>query len=249
MDARRQRRPLSRPLATLGLRCLGFGLTQLLVALVLVMSGRRASESASYWLLSGALINLGTLLWLWRATSAEGQPLRSVWLADQRQWKKDLGVFAFTLLVGGPVAFFPMQWLSLALWGDPQTGSRLMFTAAPAWVALGAGLVFALSHPFAELPAYCGYSLPRLREALGSRWAAGALVAAALSLQHVTLPFLFDWRFVVYRALMFLPFALGITVAVDRRPSLLPYFMGVHFLMDAQLPVMVWLVSTGKMTM
>jgi membrane protease YdiL (CAAX protease family) len=48
---------------------------------------------------------------------------------------------------------------------------------------------------------------------------------------------------------MYLPFALLVAVAIDRRPSLLPYFMGVHFLMDAQLPLMVWMVSTGRMTM
>lgn len=82
-----------------------------------------------------------------------------------------------------------------------------------------------------------------------ARWAAVGLVAAALSLQHVTMPFLLDWRFGVYRALMYLPFALGVAFAIDWRRSLLPYFMGMHFLMDAQLPVFVWLVSTGRMTM
>lgn len=243
MDARLQA-PLARPLLTLGFRLAGFALVQLAVALFV-----GTSESAHYWLLSAAVTNLATIAWLARATAVEGRGLRAVWLADQRQWKKDLGVLGLTLLVGGPVAFFPMQWLSLALWGDAQMGSRLMFTAAPLWVFLGAGAVFALSHPFAELPAYCGYAMPRLREALGSRWAAVALVAAALSLQHIALPLLFDVRFIVWRALMYLPFAVLSAVAIDRRPSLLPYFMGVHFLMDAQLPVMVWLVSAGKMTM
>ncbi len=248
MDTHRQV-PLGLPVATLGFRLLGFGGVQAAVAGTLAVLGQAPSESARYWLLSAAVTNLATLAWLARATALEGRGLRAVWLRDQKEWKKDLGILAATLLLGGPVAFFPMQWLSTALWGDPQMGSRLMFTAAPAWVFVGAGLVFALSHPFAELPAYCGYALPRLRDRLGSRWVAVALVAMALSAQHVTMPWIGDLRFIAWRGLMYVPFALLVAVAIDRRPSLLPYFMAVHFLMDAQLPVMVWLVTTGQMTM
>ena len=242
MDDRTRSVSLARPAMTLGFRLVGFGVVQLICAVFI-------AEASRFWLVSAALTNVATLLWLQRSTSAERLPLRTVWLADQRAWKKDLGLFAATLAVGGPFAFFPMQWLSLALWGDANAGARLMFTAAPAWVAFGAGALFVLTQPFAELPAYCGYALPRLRSALGSRWAAVALVAAALSLQHLTLPFLLDWRFLIWRALMYLPFAALVAIAIDRRPSLLPYFMGVHFLMDAQLPLMVWWVTTGQMTM
>jgi hypothetical protein len=64
-----------------------------------------------------------------------------------------------------------------------------------------------------------------------------------LSLQHVTLPLVLDWRFVLWRALMFLPFALLLAVVLDRRPRLLPYLVIVHILLDAAAAAQVLLAS------
>lgn len=104
-----------------------------------------------------------------------------------------------------------------------------------------------LSIAFSELPAYAGYTLPRLQALTGKRGAMVLVVAAALAAQHVALPLVFDWRFVVWRALMYAPFALFIVWAIDRRPTLLPYFMGMHALIDLSVPVYVLLASLGKL--
>ena len=52
---------------------------------------------------------------------------------------------------------------------------------------------------------------------------AGQTVTAfVLSTQHVFLPTLFDWRFIAWRGLMILPFALWFGFALDRRPRPCP---------------------------
>ena len=73
------------------------------------------------------------------------------------------------------------------------------------------------------------------------------MVAAACchAFQHVALPLILDWRFVIWRLLMFLPFALFIAWVIDRRRTVLPYMMGAHGLLDAQLPVFILLASLG----
>lgn len=43
----------------------------------------------------------------------------------------------------------------------------------------------------------------------------------------------------LWRGLMFLPFALVVAFAIHRRPQLLPYLMVVHGLLDLQLPLML----------
>ena len=235
-------------MGTLAFRTVAFLAVQGSVALVFAARGGEPAQSSRFWLMSAAVGNLATLGWLKVLTEREGLSLRSLFGVDGRHWKLDLKAFLLTLLVGGPLAFFPMQWASAALWGDAAMGSRLMFVAAPGWVIFGAGLVFVVSQPFAELPTYCGYVLPRLQACLGS-WAAVALVTLALSAQHVALPFVLDCRFTVWRATMYLPFALLTVVSIQRRPTLMPWFMGMHFLMDLQLPALVWLVSTGRMQM
>lgn len=50
--------------------------------------------------------------------------------------------------------------------------------------------------------------------------------------QHITLPLLFDVRFIVWRLLMFLPFALFLGLVIHWHKQLLPYLMVVHALMD-----------------
>lgn len=69
------------------------------------------------------------------------------------------------------------------------------------------------------------------------------LSAGFLELQHVSLPLIFDWRFIVWRGLMFLPFALLLGWALHRRPGLLPYLVVVHILFDLLVAVQVLAAS------
>ena len=57
------------------------------------------------------------------------------------------------------------------------------------------------------------------------------------------LPLLFDWRFVAWRALMFLPFALWMGFVIHRRPTTLPYLVIGHALLDLSLPILVLIAS------
>lgn len=65
------------------------------------------------------------------------------------------------------------------------------------------------------------------------------LVGSVLSLQHMFFSFQLDWRYDLWLALKFLPFALWTGVVVDRRPNALHYLMLLHFLIDATLPYLV----------
>jgi hypothetical protein len=108
-------------------------------------------------------------------------------------------------------------------------------------------VLFPISIALSELPAYCGYALPRLQALTGRRGATVLVVAAVFALQHVALPLVFDWRFATWRLLMYAPFALFVTWAIDRRPTLMPYFMGMHAFIDLSVPIYVLLASTGRL--
>ena len=70
----------------------------------------------------------------------------------------------------------------------------------------------------AEIPTYFGFVMPRF-EAQGMRpWVALALPALLLSLQHAAVPLLFDVRYMLWRGLMFLPFAFLVGIVVYWRP-------------------------------
>jgi hypothetical protein len=70
-------------------------------------------------------------------------------------------------------------------------------------------------------------------------------VGVVLSLQHLFLSFRPDLPYACWLGLRFLPFALWTGWVMDRRPTVLPYLMGAHALMDAPLAYLALTVSRG----
>lgn len=234
---------------TLFARIVLFAACQALVALLQLVAGAAHPWDASvaWWPVSATVANLLTIALLARMTRAEGLPLSALWNRSALTWKRDVLWFLGAFVVLGPIAMLPSSLLAIALWGDVNATTPIMFQALPAWVAWLTLVLFPLSIAFSELPAYAGYTLPRLQAVTGRRGAMVLAVAAVLAAQHVALPLVFDWRFALWRALMYAPFALFIIWAIDRRPTLLPYFMGMHALIDLSVPIYVLLVSTGRL--
>lgn len=199
--------------------------------------------SADWWLGWFAIANIVTLVLLQRQLAGEGFRLRDMYRVRRVSLSADLRWVAVALALAGPIGFLPNLLLGQALWGTAQAGADLSFRALPLAGAIAILLVFPVVQAAAELPTYFGYVMPRLQTLYG--WRSGALVVTAvmLSTQHLFLPLLFDGRFLVWRGLMFIPFAFFIGFVIYRRPTTLPYLVVAHGLLDASLPLMVLIAS------
>ena len=203
------------------------------------------SASAAWWLWYVSITNIICILLLARFSRAEGRRLRDVFFASKSTWRGDLG-WTFAALAGIAVAaLIPGMLLARALWGSSNYPNGLLIQPLPILAVYPLFVVMPVSQALAELPTYWGYVAPRLRASGASRWVVIGLVGAVLSVQHMFMAFQLDWRYDLWLALRYLPFALWVGYIVDRRPTSLPYLMGVHFLMDASLPVLLLLVSGG----
>jgi hypothetical protein len=60
-----------------------------------------------------------------------------------------------------------------------------------------------------------------------------------LGLQHIAVPLLFDARYILWRGLMFIPFAFFAAIVLHWRPRLLPYMVIAHVLMDMSFVAML----------
>jgi hypothetical protein len=103
----------------------------------------------------------------------------------------------------------------------------------PVWAAVIGLVIWPITHGLAELPTYFGYAMPRLETRTGHPWLAVSLASFFLAAQHIALPLLLDGRFIAWRMLMFIPFALMVGILLHWRPRLLPYMVIVHILIDA----------------
>jgi hypothetical protein len=224
---------LASPWFMLVSRSILFLLSQSLITLNLSAAGTTNAwdASARWWTFFVILANIVSIYLLVRNFRAEGKHYLEVIRFSRATLKKDLLVFFGSSIIGLPIAGAPMNVLGTALFGDRMIPINMMFIPLPAW-ALVVSLLFPLTIGFAELPTYFGYVMPRLEAGIKNGWAAWLIASFFLSAQHMFLPLILDGRFMLWRLGMYMPFALFAGLMLKLRPSLLPYFMIVHALVD-----------------
>lgn len=225
--------PASRPWLMLVSRSALFLLFQLSIALIAVLAGISPAwmEAARYWTLIALFANLVSIYLLARLYRAEGKRYLDAIKFSRAAWRKDLLWFIGASIIGMPIAGAPMNILGQAIFGNRMTPVYMLFQTLPPW-ALLVSLLFPLTVAFAELPTYFGYCMPRLAAQLKNGWLAWLLASFFLGAQHMFLPLVPDGRFMLWRLLMYMPFALFAGFFLKLRPALLPYFMIVHTLVD-----------------
>lgn len=219
-----------------------FMLSQGLIALLLLAAGTGSAweEAGRYWTFIASLTNFASLYLLIRAFNAEGKRYWDILRFSRETWKTDLAWFVGFSIVGMPLAAAPREPLAAAIFGDAMIATNMFFRPIPMWVFV-LSFIFPLTIWFAELPTYFGFSMPRLEAQLRNGWVAWLIASFFLAAQHMFLPTILDGGYLLWRFGMFLPFALFTGLALKLRPTLLPYFVVVHALMD-MTTVLVYLM-------
>jgi len=218
-----------------------FAFWQLLFALgfLLVGSARPWEASVSWWLLSASLGNITNIALLTWVARREGLRLNQLFNFERRTWKWDVLLVIAATVVAAPLGYFPNPLLARALFGNPSAAIAMMFRPLPGWAIILVAIIFPITIALSELPNYYGYVMPRLKTMSASGWRIVVLVGVVHAFQHVTLPLQFDVRFMVWRFGMFLLFALFVAWLINWRPSVLPYLMIIHGLLDSSLAALV----------
>ncbi len=225
---------------------LSFGLL-LLLALGYAFFGKESpiNAASAWWLWFVTISNIACIVLMVRFGRKEGVRLRDIYFARRATWKGDLAWFLLAGVVSAIIAMLPGTLIAQALWGDANYPNSLLFQPLPLWAIYPLFLLMPTTQALAELPIYWGYVAPRLRAAGMSRWQVIGIVGSALSIQHMFFSFQLDWRYNLWLAVKFLPFALWTGLVLERRPTTLPYLMAMHFLLDASLPLLLLLAAKG----
>jgi hypothetical protein len=218
-----------------------FTLIQAGLAAALWLAGRTESweAAAAWWPIGIVLANGICVLALVRVFRGEGGSFWSLFRIERANVKSDLLAMLAVLAIVGPLGVFPNLLLARWLFDDPEVVLPFLIRPLPLWAAWVSVIAFPVTQGLAELSTYFGYAMPRLQSQGLRPWQAIALPALMLGLQHIALPLVFDWRYLVWRGLMFVPFALGVGVTLHWRPRLLPYTAAVHVLMDVSFAAML----------
>ena len=221
-------------------RIILFATFQALLALILFLTGavQAWETAANWWPITVAAVDLVSLLLLIRIFAAEGGRFWDLFRIERGAIKRDLPALLLLLVLLGPASYLPNVWLGQALFGDPEATLALIVRPLPTWAVFAAIVLFPVGQGLTELPTYFGYVMPRFQAQGMQRWLAVSIPALILALQHIAVPLLFDGRFITWRALMFVPFAFLVGIALMLRPRLMPYMVVVHVLMDMAFAIM-----------
>lgn len=231
---------IQKPLFMLVIRSLLFLLFQALIALTFLFKGSSEAwnASAAWWPFAIILTNLVCLGLLICFYKQEGNSFWVVFRIERKSIKRDLIFMLGFLFFGGLLGYLPNILSARWLFGDPQVALDMLVRPMPVWAAITGVVLFPLLQGLVEIPTYMLYAMPRL-EAGGLRpWMAVGVSSFWLSTQHIFAPFLPDGRFIFYRLVMFLPFAILVATVMRARPRLMPYMAAMHVLMDMSVAVL-----------
>lgn len=222
-----------------------FFAAQSIFAVGFYMAGSAAAweEGANWWPIAVAAANLVVLALLIRLFKAEGKRYWDIFRFERQHVKGDLLAVLGVTLLAAPVSYLPNILLGEWLFGSSEATLDLFIRPLPLWAVYLSVLVFPLTQGVTELPTYFAYVMPRFKAHGMQKWLAISLPALMLGLQHIAVPLLFDMRFITWRALMYIPFAFLLGIAIHWRPRLLPYFVIIHVLMNMSLAPMFLAVA------
>ena len=229
------------PQAMLTLRTIAFIAIQSLLAFFFILFKQDAAwqKAADWWPFVVVITNILCLLILTRLFRQQGWRYLDIFTIRTEFVKKDLLLMLPILIASGLLSMAPNLLLAQALMGDPQAVLDAMLRPLPLWAAIASLVLFPLTQGLVEIPTYFSYVMPGFKAQGMPNWLAVGLPALFLSLQHIGIPFILDPRYLLVRALMFLPFALFLGWFMYWRPRLLPYLAIMHVLMDASMAVLL----------
>jgi len=213
-----------------------------LMALILFALHRPSPWRAAgdWWGVYGTLVDIGCLIGLRHFTRREGIRLRDLLGPVQMRRGRDLFLGLGYFLLVFPFFLGGSYGARLLLYGstDKTLNSYLLHMhQLPVWATVYSVTLWWMIWSPTEEATYNAYAMPRLQALTGRTWIACAIVGFFWAAQHCALPFIPDWRFIVFRFLAFLPGVLVMMLIYLRTRRLAPLIVA-HWPMDITAAIM-----------
>jgi hypothetical protein len=228
--------PWAGPLLLVSARTVLLLVTQGLLALVFFAQHRPMPWRAAgdYWAVYGTLVDIGCLLGLRYFTRREGIRLRDLIGPVHMRRGHDLWLglgfylLIFPFFLGG--GYFAQKVLYGSS-GDSPLKYLVHPHPLPIWAIVYSLTLWWIIWSPTEETTYQAYVLPRLQALTGRTWIAVVIVGFFWTVQHCALPFVPDWRYILFRFLAFLPGILMLMLVYLRTRRLAPLIVS-HWPMD-----------------
>jgi hypothetical protein len=209
--------------------------SQALVAAIYLLRSHPSpwSAAAPWWSVYATLVDLGCLALMLKFTRIEGIHLRDLVGKTHLRGGHDIWLGLACLAVGfvffGLVAQVASRIVLGTVQPNPYPG-LLSARVLPWWGTFYSLLFWIIWSPTEEMT-YQGFALARIEALCGRTWPAVLLVALWWALQHSFIPFIVEWRYIVWRFFFFLPGVLAFLLIYLRLRRLPPLILA-HWSLD-----------------
>jgi len=201
------------------------------------ITNQNYADASHWWSPLCTLYNILTILLLILVSKIEKIKFRSLFFqgSDQLKFKSTL-IFTLVMLmigVGGMLGFSFLFYKGLP---------EFLVQPIPVGLAIVNLFLLPLTIVFAELPLYFGYSLKKIAKNTGKPVIAIAYTVFFYALQHSFIPLLWDFKYILFRFLSFLPLMLFLGIQYHKKQNLSQMMIG-HGVMDLSTGMQVLIMS------
>lgn len=237
----------SGPLLLVGARSVLLLASQTLMALVLLAAHRPNPRRAAgdWWNIYGTLVDVGCLIGLRYFTRREGIRLRDLLGQVRLRRGRDVFLGLGYFLLAFPFFLGASYGAQLLLFRSAQQSPYTYLVhvhSLPLWATVYSLTLWWMLWSPTEEATYQAYVLPRLEVLSGRTWIALFTVGFCWAAQHCFLPFVPDWKFLLFRFLGFLPGVFILMLLYLRTRRLAPLIVA-HWPMDIAAAIFTFIYS------
>ncbi|HKJ82043.1 MAG TPA: CPBP family intramembrane glutamic endopeptidase [Ignavibacteriaceae bacterium] len=213
-------------------------LSQGIIALILLLmkDSDPWENSSKWWTVYGTITDIGCLTLVLVFLKKEKKKFWSIINFSYKRILKDIlaGVLIFIIIFPVTGMLFSMLLNNIIYDGvsfDVLYPGMITDRVLPVWAYYYSLLIWWPIWSFTEEVTYQGYCMPRLIVYFKNPIKVIMLIGFFWALQHCFLPFIPDWRYLLYRLISFFPIVVALIFAYIKTGRLVPIIIA-HYLMD-----------------
>ncbi len=206
----------------LPIRCLVFALIFIIVTII---TGQKLEDISKWWSIIASLVNIILIFVLCYATKKNNSDYCSLinYQKGKTKIRQIVGISILILVVG----MIGMYLAGYICYGVIPYVAPMMIMPLPLALAIINVLILPITTALAEEGLYLGCGVNQIR----NKFLAIGISAFFFALQHCFIPTLFDFKYIIYRFISFLPLTLILCWYYYNKRNPLPIMVG-HIIID-----------------
>jgi len=225
----------SKPFLLSALRSILFVISGLILVLI---TNKSFEQSARWWSIVASICNVITIIVLILVCKSEKRNFKD--LINYKKGQAKIKVISIGIVLTLIIGMGGMYLSGLLVYGKFPYMDITMVQPLPIWIIILNALILPITTTLAEDGIYLGYSLNKIK----NKWLCVLVPATFYALQHSFIPFIADWKFIVYRVLSFLPLTIIFAIWYYKKRNIIPIMAG-HFVINLSTVSMIIMTSVS----